>query len=85
LLEFLFLPGFTMKEGVTQLSGRGVGLDVVQEMIRQVRGLVRITAKPGEGTRFKLELPLTLSVVRSLLVASGASPMPSPSPISRGR
>ncbi|WP_343609688.1 hybrid sensor histidine kinase/response regulator [Novosphingobium sp.] len=74
LLEFLFLPGFTMKEGVTQLSGRGVGLDVVQEMIRQVRGLVRITAKPGEGTRFKLELPLTLSVVRSLLVSIGGEP-----------
>ncbi len=74
LLEFLFLPGFTMKEGVTQISGRGVGLDVVQEMIRQVRGLVRITARPGEGTRFKLELPLTLSVVRSLLVSIGGEP-----------
>jgi two-component system sensor histidine kinase and response regulator WspE len=65
LLEFLFLPGFSMKEDVTDLSGRGVGLDVVQEMIRQVRGWCASLA-PGEGTSFKLELPLTLSVVRAL-------------------
>jgi two-component system sensor histidine kinase and response regulator WspE len=74
LLEFLFLPGFSMKEDVTHMSGRGVGLDVVQEMIRQVRGLVRITSRAGEGTQFKLELPLTLSVVRALLVDIGGEP-----------
>jgi two-component system sensor histidine kinase and response regulator WspE len=74
LLEFLFLPGFTMKEDVTEISGRGVGLDVVQDMIRQVRGLVRITSQPGAGTRFKLELPLTLSVLRALLVEIGGEP-----------
>jgi two-component system sensor histidine kinase and response regulator WspE len=74
LLEFLFLPGFTMKEDVTEISGRGVGLDVVQNMIRHVRGLVRVTSQPGAGTRFKLELPLTLSVVRALLVEIGGEP-----------
>ncbi|MDZ5451040.1 hybrid sensor histidine kinase/response regulator [Labrys sp. ZIDIC5] len=74
LLEFLFLPGFSMKGEVTVISGRGVGLDVVQEMIRQVRGLVRVTSELGEGTRFKLELPLTLSVVRSLIVEIGGEP-----------
>ncbi|RZI76420.1 MAG: hybrid sensor histidine kinase/response regulator [Pseudomonas sp.] len=74
LLEFLFLPGFTMKEHVTEISGRGVGLDVVQEMVRQVRGQVRITSRRGEGTQFKLELPLTLSVLRSLLVEIGGEP-----------
>lgn len=74
LLEFLFLPGFSMKGDITHLSGRGVGLDVVQEMIRQVRGLVRISSRPGEGTQFKLELPLTLSVVRALLVDIGGEP-----------
>jgi two-component system, chemotaxis family, sensor histidine kinase and response regulator WspE len=71
LLEFLFLPGFTMKEDVTEISGRGVGLDVVQDMIKQVRGRVRIISQPGAGTRFKLELPLTLSVLRALLVEIG--------------
>jgi len=74
LIEFLFLPGFTMKEDVTEISGRGVGLDAVQDMIRQVRGLVRVTSQPGEGTAFRLELPLTLSVVRALLVEIAGEP-----------
>jgi two-component system sensor histidine kinase and response regulator WspE len=51
-----------------------VGLDVVQEMVREVRGQVRISSRPGEGTRFKLELPLTLSVLRSLLIEIGGEP-----------
>ncbi|HMF69487.1 MAG TPA: hybrid sensor histidine kinase/response regulator [Phyllobacterium sp.] len=68
LLEFLFLPGFTMKGTVTETSGRGVGLDVVQDMVRQVRGTIRIFFQPGKGARFQLHLPLTLSVVRTLLV-----------------
>jgi two-component system, chemotaxis family, sensor histidine kinase and response regulator WspE len=74
LLEFLFLPGFTMKNEVTEISGRGVGLDVVQEMIKQVRGAVRISSQPGRGTRFQLQLPLTLSVVRTLLVEIAGEP-----------
>jgi two-component system sensor histidine kinase and response regulator WspE len=72
LLEFLFLPGFSMKESVTDVSGRGVGLDVVQSVLKQIRGTVRIATGRGEGTRFQLELPLTLSVVRTLLVEVGA-------------
>lgn len=74
LLDFLFLPGFTMKENVTEISGRGVGLDVVQDMIRRVRGLVRVTSELGGGTRFHLQLPLTLSVVRALLLEIGGEP-----------
>ena len=74
LLEFLFLPGFTMKETVTEISGRGVGLDVVQNMVKQVRGTVRVSSQPGKGTRFQLQLPLTLSVVRTLLVDIGGEP-----------
>lgn len=68
LLEFLFLPGFTLKDEVTEISGRGVGLDVVQDMVKHVRGTVRVSSQPGLGTRFQLQLPLTLSVVRTLLV-----------------
>ncbi|MDP3857926.1 MAG: hybrid sensor histidine kinase/response regulator [Stagnimonas sp.] len=71
LLEFLFLPGFSMKGSVTEISGRGVGLDAVQNMVKQVRGTVRISSQPGLGTRFLLQLPLTLSVVRTLLVDIG--------------
>jgi len=68
LLEFLFLPGFSTAAKLTEYSGRGVGLDVVQSMARSVGGLVRVETKDGEGTAFELQLPLTLSVVRSLLV-----------------
>jgi two-component system sensor histidine kinase and response regulator WspE len=71
LLEFLFLPGFSMKTTVTEISGRGVGLDAVQDLARKVRGVVRIITEAGRGTRFQFELPLTLSVVRTLLVEIG--------------
>jgi two-component system, chemotaxis family, sensor histidine kinase and response regulator WspE len=68
LLDFLLLPGFSMREQVTDVSGRGVGLDAVHEMVKAVRGTVRIFNEPGRGARFVMQLPLTLSVVRSLLV-----------------
>jgi len=70
LLEFLFLPGFSMKATVTDVSGRGVGLDAVQDMVKQVRGTVRVSSQAGKGTRFQLVLPVTLSVVRTLLRSS---------------
>ncbi|WP_321956645.1 hybrid sensor histidine kinase/response regulator [Paraburkholderia bannensis] len=68
LLDFLLLPGFSMRERVTDVSGRGVGLDAVQNFAKAVRGTVRIESAAGRGTRFVLQLPLTLSVVRSLIV-----------------
>ncbi|WP_133646632.1 hybrid sensor histidine kinase/response regulator [Paraburkholderia flava] len=71
LLEFLLLPGFSMRDRVTDVSGRGVGLDAVHEMVKAVRGTVRIHNEPGQGVRFVLQLPLTLSVIRSLLVEVG--------------
>ncbi|WP_020472122.1 hybrid sensor histidine kinase/response regulator [Zavarzinella formosa] len=71
LLEFLFLPGFSTASAVSEYSGRGVGLDVVQEMIRTVGGTVRITTRFGQGTTFHLQLPITLSVVRAVLVVIG--------------
>ena len=74
LLQFLFLPGFSLKEDVTEISGRGVGLDVVQNMAKSVRGNVRVTAQPGCGMRFQMQLPLTLSVLRTLLVEIGGEP-----------
>lgn len=74
LLEFLFLPGFTTKENVTEMSGRGVGLDIVLNTVKSVRGSVRVTSAPGEGTRFQLQLPLTLSVIRALIVDIAGEP-----------
>ncbi|PHX40691.1 chemotaxis protein CheA [Pseudomonas sp. NZIPFR-PS5] len=71
LLSFLFLPGFSMRDKVTEVSGRGVGLDAVQHMVRQLRGGVELDQRAGKGSRFHLEVPLTLSVVRSLVVDVG--------------
>ncbi|MBP5948644.1 hybrid sensor histidine kinase/response regulator [Pseudomonas sp. P42] len=71
LLTFLFLPGFSLRDTVTEVSGRGVGLDAVQHMVRQLRGAVELEQTAGEGSRFHLEVPLTLSVVRSLVVEVG--------------
>ncbi len=71
LLTFLFLPGFSLRDKVTEVSGRGVGLDAVQHMVRQLRGSVVLEQTPGQGSRFHLEVPLTLSVVRSLVVEVG--------------
>lgn len=68
LLAFLFLPGFSLREQVTETSGRGVGLDAVQHELRQLRGSVRLEHRAGEGSTFILQVPLTLSVVRSLVV-----------------
>ncbi|WP_095054195.1 hybrid sensor histidine kinase/response regulator [Pseudomonas sp. Irchel s3b2] len=71
LLTFLFLPGFSLRDAVTEVSGRGVGLDAVQHMVRQLRGAVVLEQTAGEGSRFHLQVPLTLSVVRSLVVEVG--------------
>ncbi|QVN08414.1 hybrid sensor histidine kinase/response regulator [Pseudomonas rhodesiae] len=71
LLTFLFLPGFSLRDKVTEVSGRGVGLDAVQHMVRQLRGAVVLEQAAGQGSRFHLEVPLTLSVVRSLVVEVG--------------
>jgi two-component system, chemotaxis family, sensor histidine kinase and response regulator WspE len=74
LLEFLLLPGFTTKQMVTEISGRGVGLDAVQAIVKEVRGAIRISTRLGGGTAFQMRLPLTLSIVRALLVeVSGES------------
>ncbi len=74
LIKFLFLPGFSTSEDITEISGRGVGLDVVDNMVHEVGGVVRATTKPGEGVSFYLELPLTLSVIRTFLVEIAAEP-----------
>jgi two-component system sensor histidine kinase and response regulator WspE len=68
LLEFLFLPAFSLKENTTEISGRGVGLDIVHETIRSQNGTVRIESELGVGFRTYITLPLTQSIVRALVV-----------------
>ncbi|MBX9630675.1 MAG: Hpt domain-containing protein [Burkholderiales bacterium] len=73
-LELIFVPGFSTAERVTELSGRGVGLDVVRTEVKALGGRVAVTSRPGAGTTFTLHLPLTLSVTRALLArADGRS------------
>ncbi|MDB9516667.1 response regulator [Roseofilum reptotaenium CS-1145] len=74
LMEFLFLPGFSTAQQVTEISGRGVGLDVAKSMVQEVGGTVRAMSQPGKGTSFHFQLPLTLSVVRTLLVEISGKP-----------
>lgn len=74
LMEFLFLPGFSTAGKVTEVSGRGVGLDIVQSMVQEVGGILRANSNPGKGMSFHLQLPLTLSVIRTLLVEISGEP-----------
>lgn len=74
VIEFLFLPGFTTTEAVTEVSGRGVGLDVVRTMVHQAGGSIRATTRPGRGTSFMLRLPVTRSVVRAAIVSIAGEP-----------
>ena len=78
LMEFLFLPGFSTADNVTELSGRGVGLDVVHNMVQAVGGIVRCESTFRKGTRFHLELPVTLSVIRAMLVKVAGEPFAFP-------
>ncbi|MEN1941480.1 chemotaxis protein CheA [Luteimonas sp. MJ246] len=67
-LQLLFLPGFSTRDEVSDLSGRGVGMDVVQSRIRELSGTVQIHSEPGAGSRFAIRVPLTLAILPTLLV-----------------
>jgi two-component system chemotaxis sensor kinase CheA len=67
----IFAPGFSTAEKVTDISGRGVGMDVVRRNIDAMRGRVIIKSVPGQGTTFKITLPLTLAIIDGMLVACG--------------
>ncbi len=70
LLTLIFEPGFSTSDSLTMLSGRGIGMDVVRERLKQVRGEITIDTKPGQGTTFTLSIPFSLAVMRVLLVES---------------
>lgn len=67
-LQLLFLPGFSTRDEVSDLSGRGVGMDVVQSRIRELSGLVQIHSEVGAGSRFSIRVPLTLAILPTLLI-----------------
>ena len=74
LLEFIFLPGFSTKSQVTNLSGRGVGMDVVKTNISNIGGSIDINSKRGVGTNIRLKIPLTLAIMPALFVRCGSEP-----------
>jgi len=74
LLEFIFLPGFSTKSQVTNLSGRGVGMDVVKTNISNIGGSIDIDSKRGVGTTIRLKIPLTLAIMPALFIRCGSEP-----------
>ncbi len=69
-LEFLFIPGFSTSDTVSEISGRGVGMDVVKNNIAAVSGMVDVESKPGEGCRVTITLPITLAIIKALIIGS---------------
>lgn len=79
ILDFIFEPGFSTAEQVSELSGRGVGLDVVRAQLRSLKGSVSVTSTLGKGTTFTLRIPLTLTVAKLLTCAVGPTAIAVPS------
>ena len=69
--ELIFMPGFSTAEKISNVSGRGVGLDVVKTMIEKLNGTVSVSSEKGKGTKFSIRLPLTLAIIQGLLVRVG--------------
>ncbi|MEO0758212.1 MAG: response regulator [Cyanobacteria bacterium J06648_16] len=78
LLSLIFEPGFSTADQVTTLSGRGVGMDVVRNNLKQIRGDISVSTQAGEGTTFTISVPYTLSVTRVLLAESNRMPLAFP-------
>ncbi|MBI5826489.1 MAG: hybrid sensor histidine kinase/response regulator [Deltaproteobacteria bacterium] len=74
ILEFMFLPNFSTRDEVTEISGRGVGLDVVLDVLQKMRGSVKVKTELGMGTRFNMQVPVTLSVISALIVEIAHEP-----------
>ena len=68
IIDFIWHPGFSTAEQITEISGRGVGMDIVRSAITGLSGTIDVSSKPGEGTTFTIRLPLTLAIIRSLLI-----------------
>jgi len=71
IYSFIFLPGFSTKESVTEFSGRGVGMDIVMKNIEMIGGSVHVDSTPGEGTTFSIRFPLTLAIIDGMIIAVG--------------
>ncbi|MCK5684123.1 response regulator [bacterium] len=68
IMNLIFLPGFSTSKSVTDISGRGVGMDVVRSNINELKGTIELNSKPGKGTKIAVKLPLTLAIIQALIV-----------------
>ena len=73
IYSFIFLPGFTTNDKITEFSGRGVGMDVVTDSIEKVRGTVLVDSTPGKGTTVSIKIPLTLAIIEGMNIRVGTS------------
>lgn len=71
VVQMIFAPGFSTAETISDVSGRGVGMDIVRTNIEKLNGAIHVDTRPGRGTRFTLELPLTLAIIDALMVGLG--------------
>ncbi len=71
ILDLIFLPGFTTREVVTEISGRGVGMDVVKKNVSKLSGMIDVETELGVGSKFTLTLPITLAIIKALIVEAG--------------
>jgi two-component system chemotaxis sensor kinase CheA len=71
ILDLIFLPGFTTNKTVTEMSGRGVGMDVVKRNVSKLSGMIDINTEPGVGSTFALTLPITLAIIKALVIETG--------------
>ncbi len=69
--ELLFTPGFSTAATISEISGRGVGLDVVKKNLQELKGTIDVISRPGEGSTFRISLPITLAIIQALIVEAG--------------
>jgi len=81
ILDLIFLPGFSTSATISDISGRGVGLDVVRTNVARLKGTLGVESEPGVGTTFTIRLPIMLAVTRALLVRSGTQTFAIPLPV----
>ena len=75
IMNLIFMPGFSTTEVVTNVSGRGVGMDVVRTNVTKLRGLINIESTVDKGSKFVIKLPLTLAIIQGLLVKVNLKPL----------
>ena len=83
LLQILCAPGFSTREQADRVSGRGVGMDVVYKTVQELGGTLTLATEAGSGTRFTVQLPLTLAILDALLVTAGGQTFAVPLPVVR--